>query len=450
LMKRLAGTTGAITMLATLGGVMITGCDSDGDGATDAADTSEDTTVEDTTVEDTTVEDTTVEDTTPQETACDSDAICANVEGKARCDLGAGICVDAPRGYQIGSGDGTVSTVDITSLVQWTSPFEATDLEFHPDRNELWVVNRPFEVLGTCSQSNFNSARCRSLPGFVTVIFEPGTPNQKAEIHEDGNAWHFMRRPPTMAMASDGTWATCGEAATGNFEDNSTQFIGPSLWSSDLSVFGPGPAGKNGSHLDMLHATPNCMGIAFEKDRVYWTFNGNVGAIDRYDFGEDHGPGNADHADGQVFRYAEGNFSRVANVPSHMAFNAADNHLYVADTGNGRVAKMDTRSGVSGGLFAPVYEDLAAYGELDNVVVKDVVPAGTLTQPSGLALHGDLLFVTDHATSKIHVFELDGTLVNTLDTGLPAGSLAGIEVGPDNKVYLSDMLTGEVYRVDPK
>merc|ERR1711974_36901 len=103
-----------------------------------------------------------------------------------------------------------------------------------------------------------------------------------------------MRRPPALAMGDNGTFATCGEAATGNFEDNPAMFIGPSLWSTDLAVYAK-PSGGNGSHLDMLHATPWCMGIAHEVDNVYWAFNGHVGSLDRYDFNNDHGPGNDDH-----------------------------------------------------------------------------------------------------------------------------------------------------------
>ena len=41
----------------------------------------------------------------------------------------------------------------------------------------------------------------------------------------------------------------------------------------------------------MVHATQNCMGIAWERDNVYWTLNGEEGTLDRYDFGVPHVPG---------------------------------------------------------------------------------------------------------------------------------------------------------------
>ncbi len=398
--------------------------------------------------------DTAEADTKAPDPECTTDDDCADSEVGPVCNVEAGACEALPRAWQLGDGDGSPGTVTLTTIFEPQDAFEATDLEFHPTRHELWVVNRPFHVEGVCAESNPFSARCRSLEGTTTIIFEPGTPNQSAEIRVDGNAWHFMRRPPAMAMGVGERWATCGEAATGNFEDNSVQFIGPSLWSSELDEFATDELtyknGYNGSHYDMLHATPWCMGIAHERDNVYWAFNGHVGALDRYDFHEDHGPGAEDHSDGEIHRYAEGQVARVAGVPSHMEFNDDDQHLYVVDTGNERIIKLDTTSGKKGLPFSPVYEPLADYGKMTGAVVSDVVSAGLLDKPSGLALHDGLLFVSDNATSKLYAFELDGTLVRSLDTGLPTGTLAGLAVGPDDKLYLSDLLTGSVYRVDPK
>lgn len=379
---------------------------------------------------------------------CSVDADCAASATGPLCDAGA--CAALPEGDLIGWRDGTPASVDITEIYRPTTAWEATDLDFHPERNELWVVSRRFEVAGVCSQSNFNSPRCRSLGSVATVIFNPGAADQRADTLEDDNSWHFMRRAPAMAMGVKDAWATCGEAATGNFEDDPVNYMGPTLWSSDLKVFAQ-PSGGNGSHFDMLHATPFCMGVAHEKDNVYWFFNGEFGAIDRVDFAEDHGPGADDHSDGIIFRYVKGQLARRENVPSHMEFNHDDNHLYIVDGGNSRVVKLDTTSGTPGGFLNPVYEPLADSGEYRNAVLTDVVSPGMMQEPSGLALHDDILYITDHATSVIHAYDIvTGTEVRRLDTGLPIGTLAGVTVGPDEKLYFVDMLGGAVYRIDPK
>lgn len=377
---------------------------------------------------------------------CVTDAHCADAAGTPVCDTEINQCVAPQGGELLGTGD---QAATVTLVHTPSQPVETPDLAFHPERGEIWLIRRRYEVDGECGQ-NSGIDRCRALPGYTTIILNPGLLNQEVRNLEDGNSWHFMRRPPTIAMGTPEYFATCGEAATGNFETDSVMFIGPTLWSTDFEVYAqdPGP-GLNGSHLDMLHATPWCMGIAHERDNIYWTFNGHIGSIDKYDFKMDHGPGAADHSDGEIFRYVEGTLKRVPNVPSHMEFHDADNHLYVADTGNGRIVKLDTTSGTRGGRFSPVYEELADYGYMDDATLTDVVLPGMLEQPSGLAIHNDTLYVSDHATSTIHAFDMNGNPLRSLEVDLPAGSIAGIEVGPKGKLWFVDMPTGKLYRIDP-
>lgn len=380
---------------------------------------------------------------------CTDDQGCAVFADRPLCNVAAGVCEALPPGHLIGWRDGSAGSVDLTLIHQPRNSIESTDLEFHPERDELWVVNRNFHVGGLCVESNPFSPRCRSYRSTVTIIFAPGAPEQRVETREDENSFHFMRRVPAMAMGAHDTWATCGEAATGNFDDDPTTYIGPTLWSSDLDVFAR-PSGANGSHLDMLHETPWCVGIAHERDNVYWLFNGEVGSIDRVDFHEDHGPGNDDHSDGEVHRYIEGFLTRVPHVPSHLEFDHRDDMLYVVDTGAARVIKLDTTTGTYGGPLHPVWEELAAHGVMDDAVGDIVVGSGTLDLPSGIALHDDVIYVSDHATSRLYAFDHGGRLLRELDTGLPEGTLAGITVGPDDRLYFVDMRLGSVYRLDPR
>ncbi|MEZ4267013.1 MAG: hypothetical protein R3F39_11585 [Myxococcota bacterium] len=390
-----------------------------------------------------------VQDTAPPKPECTTDADCAAAAAGPLCDVVAGTCGPLPLGHAIGWRDGSAESVDFTELFRPKKALEAVDLEFHPTRDELWVTSRPFVVAGTCAQSNPFSARCASLTGYTTIITQPGTPAQTVKELEDGNAWHFMRRPPAMAMGTPDRFATCGEAATGNFEDDPAQFIGPTLWSTDLAVFAQ-PSGGNGSHMDMLHATPWCAGIAWERDNVYWVFNGSAGSIDRYDFHADHGPGADDHSDGEIHRYIPGIVKRVPGVPSHMAFNPANKLLYIADTGNQRLITLDTASGTPGAAFSPVYELLADWGFVNGAAVTELVPAGNFVEPSGLELYDGLLYVSDRATSRIYAFDLKGTMVRSLETGLPAGSLAGLAFDTQGRAYFTNMLTGSVTRIDPR
>lgn len=391
--------------------------------------------------------------------ACTVDADCADPAAPL-CNVEAGSCDPLPTAHQIGWRDGSVGSVTFVQVYLPPRPLEATDLAFHPDRpNELWVLHREHESTASCTQ-NGSSAGCASLEGTTVVIFDVGRPTQTAQEYKDPNAWHFMRRPPAFAFGDNGNFASVGESRTGNFTDDPLDYIGPTLWSSALPGIVPDceasptgcytlqPPGKNGSHLDMLHSSPWSMGIAHEQGNAYWVFNGDAGAIDRYDFVADHGPGNDDHSDGVLARYAAGQVARAPNVPSHMEYDATEAALYIADTGNARVVRFDTFSGTPGGSVSPNYDAIQTT-TFDGAALVDVVPAGLLSAPSGLVIHDDLLFVTDNATSRIHAFAKSGVEQRFLDTGLPPGSLAGLAIGPDDKAYFVEKPTGAVYRIDP-
>ena len=357
---------------------------------------------------------------------------------------------DPPRKTAIGTGDGSPASVTFTRIYTAQPPRHSTDLAFNPVRpNELWVLHRQPKSDAPCTENDATRSGCESLEGSVTILTDPGTPEMSGVWKKDDNAWHFMRRPPALAFGPGDTFATCGEERTGNFLDSEADFIGPTLWSSDPTIFAVTPSGGNGAHLDMLHASPFCMGIAHEQGNVYWVHNGQKGSLDRYDFALDHGPGNEDHSDGVVHRYAEGEVARVPDVPSHMVLFPEDQHLYVADTGNGRVLKLDTRSGERAGPISPVYEPLADQARFVGATVTEVVPPGILTAPSGLEIHEGILYVSDNATSRFHAFELDGKPIATLSTDLPPGSLAGLAVGPEGKIYFVDLGAGHVSRIDP-
>jgi len=327
--------------------------------------------------------------------------------------------------------------------------WSATALAFDPTRaGELWVTLRQFPTDKPCLMTA--RAGCAALEGKVALVRQAtgNVPQRTLEI--DGNAWHFMRRPTSIAFGDNGNLSTCGEARTDNYEDEAIDYSGPVLWSSDPAIFGVAPtAAQNGTHIDMLHETPFCMGLASEHDNVYWAFNGQIGALDRYDFHAPHQVGGEDHSDGELHRYVTGELLRVPEVPSHLALDHARGELYIADTGHARIVRLAIDSGTPGADVTSL-DPIREHRQMDGVVLEEVVPPGTLTAPSGIAFTNDTLFVTDNATSKVWSFGRDGTSNGWFDTDLPSGSLSGVTLGPDGKLYLSDLKTGAAYRVEAR
>ena len=365
---------------------------------------------------------------------CAFDSDCGASPEAPVCDVASAKCTAFPPGYEIGWRGGTADTVALVPIYQADEPRTPTDLAFNPDKpTEMWITNH--------------------LDDSVIIVEDPGLPDESWERRRDPAAGHFMPHPPAIAFGATSpewgpTFAVCPDADNSGENPQDPTFMGPALFSADLDIFAEQTPDGLGSHIDMLHSTSFCRGIAHVLANIYFVFNSQKKSLDKYDFHKDHGPGNDDHSDGEIFRYVQGAVAGVKGVPSHLAYSPEDLGLYVADTGNQRIARLDTTSGTIGATFPG--EEPASRRLIDGAVITDVVPAGNITSPSGIELHGGLLYVTDSADSRFLVYDMNGQFVRALVTGLPAGTLAGFNFGPeDGKIYFVDMLGGGVFRIDP-
>jgi sugar lactone lactonase YvrE len=299
-----------------------------------------------------------------------------------------------------------------------------TGLAIDPRNGSLWIVNH-----------GNNS---------ITIVERPGSRRPRI-LHSVDSGKHYLWRPAAIAFSRGGD-----EFATAQDASGFGQRMGPTLWPGQARLFG-GYTPLNRIHLDMLHHSPQAIGIAAgadEEKREYWVFNGAAGSIDRYFFNEPHPPGQNDHGDGRTFRYAAGALKRGRKIPGHLALDRANGHLYIADTGNRRVARLATSSPTSprlldagSALEGPLYE-------VSGSTVETVVsPSAGLKAPSGLLLHAGTLWVGDHATGRIHVFRLDGTRVRVISTGLGRDSITGLAVSPDGRLYVLDSRRNRLVRL---
>jgi len=311
------------------------------------------------------------------------------------------------------------------------------DLDFNMaetnDSKELWVINEGTENTG----------------GSTVTILNAGESNQTEVYKKDGNSWHFMSLPTALAFGDHGEWANSPGILSANH--NGSLFTGPSLWASDFSIYAITPPGKNGSHLDMLHQSPLSMGIAHEKDNVYWVNDGYHETIVMYDFAEDHGPGNSWHDDGRVHFYYEISLKRDATgIPGHMILDKATNWLYICDTGNKRIIRMEVGSADKKSDLPFNMELLAERWEMENVNWEIVVSTG-LDKPCGIDVFGDRMVVTDNGTNEIIIYDISSnpiSEVGRISVPHANANIRGVKVDPKGQIWFVDYNTNKVYKLD--
>ncbi len=308
-----------------------------------------------------------------------------------------------------------------------------TDLDFHPSlgRKELWVINE----------------RVVNSGGSVVIYDNAGEHNQTDQQKVDGNAWHFMSLPTGIAFSKNGNFASSAGVYDAN-HNGGTPFTGPTLWSSDLAIFAQhaGP-GTNGSHLDMLHESQYSRGIASEEDNVFWVFDGNNNDLVRYDFVEDHGPGNSYHGDAIIHRYSDYSVQRDPNhkVVSHLVVH--DGWVYSTDYGNQKIYRIQMNTGTKGAALTG-YEQVEEYAPITGYTQQNVVITG-LVEPAGIDIIDDRMVVSDYSTGDVIIYDITSmpaTELGRVATG--ASGIMGIKIGPNGKIWYVDYDANTVNRID--
>lgn len=315
------------------------------------------------------------------------------------------------------------------------------DLEFNlkPGRtHELWVLNR-------------DDAEGSSM----SIFFDANTPQQVIEKRKDSHRGHFMINCPAFAMSDTGDFCTVQEVLNSTGHQTET-FMGPVLWTSDTNVFARyyqsdwDPFEPLGSHIDMLHQSPYAMGVAWEKDNIYWVFDGYNGNIVNYNFQTPHEIGGDDHSDGILKRYTEVQVKRVVDIPSHMVIDHKTGWLYIVDNGNKRVLRLDTKSGVRGTFISNPYENLEDYFRVKNVTWEVFIDSG-LVMPVGVDVQDGRLVVTDNSNGDIIFYNTTTGKKNAEIGRVKTGKagIAGITIGPDSTLWYVVTSTNEVIHLQP-
>ncbi|MGK0316005.1 MAG: hypothetical protein ACI86M_002237 [Saprospiraceae bacterium] len=325
-----------------------------------------------------------------------------------------------------------LSEPNITTIATGNNGLERpTDLDFFPvlGKDELWVINQRTENEGGST---------------VTISDATAETPSDIQMKVDGNSWHFMSLPTGIAFSSE-NFNFANSTGVQDANHSGGTFTGPALWSSDPDIYAQ-PSGGNGSHLDMLHGSPFCMGIAHEVDNVFWVYDDWNSDIVRYDFAEDHGPGNDDHADGRIRRYSNIGIQKDGDIPNHMILDKTSGWMYFVDNGNSRVMRLDINSGTIGATLPEINEPLAEHVRMDGFTAETIIDTG-LDRPCGIELFKNYLLVGNYGTGDINVYDisLNFDFIGVIETG--ESGLTGIKLGPDGNIYAVNRINNSLVSI---
>ena len=324
--------------------------------------------------------------------------------------------------------------------------FNPRDLDFNTNQNnvnELWVINE--------NSATFDP----NFGGSTVTYYNAGTDSQWTDYRKDSYSGHFMHTASAIAFSDNGGFANTLDVQDAN-GNPSGYFSGCSLWEADTSIYARvnqnGP--ELGSHWDMLHQSPFSVGIASETENIYWLFDGFHNTIAKYNFQEphsDHEHGGEDHSDGIIYRYDEIVVDRVSGLSSHMILDHGTDLLYICDTGNNRIIRMNINSGSINYDLTPYGENIEGYFSMHNAEYETVIDSG-LINPTGIDIHNNYLLVSNYTNGEIIIYNIEQQdniqEIQRLQTNL-FNDVMGIKVGPDGSIWYVCTNSNKLYQILP-
>ena len=323
-------------------------------------------------------------------------------------------------------------TISVIQGIESDGLFKPRDLDFHtlPGRtNELWVINE--------NSASFD----QNFGGSTVTYYNAGSDEQWADYRKDSYSGHFMHTASAISFSDNGGFANTLDVQDANGNPNG-YFSGCTLWDSDTTIYARinqnGPL--LGSHWDMVHQSPFSVGIAAETENIYWLFDGYHSTVAKYNFQEphpDHEHGGEDHSDGIVYRYDEIDIERVSGLSSHMALDNETGYLYICDTGNQRIIKMNTNTGTINYSLTPYGENIEGYYSMVGAQYETIIDSG-LVLPTGIDIYENYLIVSDYSNGDIIFYDLDNLGINQELKRLHTdreNDVMSIKVGPDGTIW---------------
>ena len=134
-----------------------------------------------------------------------------------------------------------------------------------------------------------------------------------------------------------------------------------------------------------------------------------------------------------------------------MVLDHSNDMLYICDTGNQRIIRMNINAGEIGNDLDTYGENIEGYYSMIGADFETVIDSG-LVSPTGIDIYNTFLLVSDYSTGDIHIYDLEPTnqfqLIHKLGTDI-IDDLMSIKVGPDGTIWFVSTNANKLYQILP-
>jgi sugar lactone lactonase YvrE len=134
-----------------------------------------------------------------------------------------------------------------------------------------------------------------------------------------------------------------------------------------------------------------------------------------------------------------------------MVLDNETGYLYICDTGNQRIIKMNTSTGTINYSLTPYGENIEGYYSMIGVQYETIIDSG-LILPTGIDIYENYLIVSDYSNGDLIFYDLDNLGINQELKRLHTdreNDLMSIKVGPDGTIWYVGTNTNELIQIIP-
>ena len=134
-----------------------------------------------------------------------------------------------------------------------------------------------------------------------------------------------------------------------------------------------------------------------------------------------------------------------------MVLDKDSGYLYLCDTGNQKIVRMNTNAGEISYNLDPYGENLQGYYSMTGAEYETIIDSG-LVLPTGIDIHENYLLVSDYSNGDIIFYDIDNLSINQELKRLHTNrenDVMSIKVGPNGTIWYVATNTNELVQIIP-